>query len=179
MQIDDLSSPAMQALLLEQHAKYPDWGKGGRSAFYAAMPHFNRLGCVSLLDYGCGKGATREELASGYSFIDWRGYDPGVPEFRALPEPADFVLSVSALENVEPEKLDNVLKHIYSLGKKGWFLSITTTAGSPDAPKLPDGSLEHRSVHDAQWWMNTLCQLPWKLVKSTHNRKKLYVWFVH
>lgn len=177
MRPEDVSSPELRALLQEQHRLYPDWGKAGQSFAPLFMPFYTELGCKSLLDYGCGKGMMREFLAT-YSppVHDVRLYDPGVPEHSAMPEPADFVISISAMENVEPHLLPNVLQHLRTLTRKGLFLSITLTPGSPLAPRLPDGTIDHKSVHSAAEWLDKIGALPWQVVRYESNRKKLKVW---
>lgn len=51
----------------------------------------DRLGCRTMLDYGCGKGAQyAPDAVDGMPFDRWLGievtkYDPGVPEFAAEP----------------------------------------------------------------------------------------------
>jgi cyclopropane fatty-acyl-phospholipid synthase-like methyltransferase len=97
-----------------------------------------------LMDEMARRGFPREQMA---------GYDPGIPDRAALPEPADFVVSTDVLEHVEPEKLDGVLKHIRELTKRQAYLNIHT---GPANAKLPDGRNAHLIQQPAEWWHRKL-----------------------
>ena len=104
-----------------------------------------RYKCETILDYGAGTG----ELSKKAPF-KVENYDPGVPEFEELPEPADLIVCTDVLEHIEVELLDNVLTHIEGLmGKVGWFVIATR----PDTSKtLPDGTNPHKIIKDHAWW---------------------------
>ena len=106
-------------------------------------------GSESVLDYGCGIMA----LLSKFSDLSITNYDPGVPEYAALPEPADLVVCLDVIEHVEPKYTDAVLEHVISLAKKALLLTISTQESSK---LLPDGSPWHCFVKDADWWRNKL-----------------------
>jgi hypothetical protein len=82
-----------------------------------------------------------------------KGYDPSVEEFERLPAPADIVVSTDVLEHIEPECLDDVLKHIGSLTLKGAYLNIHT--GKAKAI-LPDGRNAHLIQQPWDWWQSKL-----------------------
>jgi predicted TPR repeat methyltransferase len=110
---------------------------------------------TTLLDYGCGTGGLVRHLNNmmwPHRFKAY-GYDPGVPEFEALPEPAEIVVSTDVLEHIEPECLEDVLKHIGELTIKGAYLNIHT--GQAKAV-LPDGRNAHLIQQPWDWWQTQL-----------------------
>ena len=110
--------------------------------------------CHSLLDYGCGKGNVFKNIQKKFPLIDCRGYDPGVPEYAVMPEiPAELVICTYVLEHIEPELIDNVLKHIESLTLKTAYLIIDTL---PAQKNLPDGRNAHLIIENQDWWTNKI-----------------------
>jgi len=110
--------------------------------------------CQSLLDYGCGKGNVFKNIQKRYPRLDCRGYDPGVPKYAVMPEiPAELVICTDVLEHIEPELIDNVLKHIESLTLKTAYLIIDTL---PAQKNLPDGRNAHLIIEDQDWWTNKI-----------------------
>ena len=110
--------------------------------------------CSSLLDYGCGKGNVFKNIQKKFPLIDCRGYDPGVPEYAVMPEiPAELVICTDVLEHIEPELIDNVLKHIESLTLKTAYLIIDTL---PAQKNLPDGRNAHLIIENQDWWTNKI-----------------------
>ena len=110
--------------------------------------------CHSLLDYGCGKGNVFKNIQKKFPLIDCRGYDPGVPEYAVMPEiPAELVICTDVLEHIEPELIDNVLKHIESVTLKTAYLIIDTL---PAQKNLPDGRNAHLIIENQDWWTNKI-----------------------
>jgi hypothetical protein len=67
--------------------------------------------------------------------------------------PADVVVCNDVLEHVEPEHLDEVLKHMASLAKKAIVLTVATV---PAVKTLADGRNAHLIVENARWWYTKL-----------------------
>lgn len=110
----------------------------------------SRLKTHDVLDYGCGK---RElERALGFAI---RNYDPALPGLDGLPDAADIVVCTDVLEHIEPECLDDVLRHIRSLIKPGGVgvLSVCTV---PANKHFPDGSNLHLIIQPMRWWVEKL-----------------------
>lgn len=175
MTIDDLVSPDYRALLNKVHmVTNPNWGLRGEQHIPLFLSFARELGCKSFLDYGCGKGMIKNMLLVQDIEFTVSLFDPGNPKLDQLPTPADFVTALSCLENVEPDKVDNVLEHIHWLAVKGAYLSITLRPGKKN--DLPDGRNEHLSVHPAEWWLDKLKVLGWSVRNSMVGGKSLFVW---
>lgn len=165
---EDLVSPAYRDLLQNMHDEAP-WGTKGykhadsvRSFLYSLPP------CWTILDYGCGSNS----LANTCKELTIRSYDPGVPEFAAMPVPADLVVCTDVLEHIEPALLYNVLRHIAELAQRGIYLHIAT---KPAKRTLPDGRNAHLIVEGLDWWMSKLATISdrWKVRDIIEGSKTL------
>ena len=73
----------------------------------------------SVIDYGCGKGGVTLALQEAYPDMKVVGYDPGNPTYAAKPEGTfDMLISTDVLEHIEPQFLENVLRHMNELFTK-------------------------------------------------------------
>jgi 2-polyprenyl-3-methyl-5-hydroxy-6-metoxy-1,4-benzoquinol methylase len=140
------------------HETCPEYGSKHRSHRFArAREIAASVGALSILDYGCGKGASGVALGAML-------YDPAIESFSQLPGPADLVICWDVLEHVEPNCLDSVLTHIKSLAIKSVYLVIATRADS--SKLLPDGRNPHLIVKPAQWWIDTALNY-WGSISAT------------
>lgn len=132
----------------EMHATKPSFGISGEK--YAAQVGALAMSMQTqdILDYGCGKST----LANNLPF-KIKQYDPAVPKYSALPEPADLVVCTDVMEHIEPEFLGEVLGHLKSLVKRRGFFIIATR---PAQKHLSDGRNAHLTVENARWWLNAL-----------------------
>jgi len=139
-----LISEEYRELNRQLHEQNPGYGGG-----YKWAEFIKKFSDGTILDYGCGKG----KLSSLLPDLEIVEYDPAIKGKDALPEPADTVVCVDVIEHVEPEYLDDVLKHLISLTKKKLLLVIACRPGNK---YLPDGRLAHLIVKDEEWWKNKL-----------------------
>jgi 2-polyprenyl-3-methyl-5-hydroxy-6-metoxy-1,4-benzoquinol methylase len=109
---------------------------------------------VTMLDYGCGKGAILSHLQTTYPQIKIEGYDPAVDMFSTLSaNKYDCIFSNDVLEHIEPNHIDAVLKHINDIASKYIWLRIDT---KPARKILSDGRNAHLIVEDINWWTNII-----------------------
>lgn len=154
----------LEQIRLLRTAEYmPGWGNSGQrhvkpieKLLRASLASDNRDEKLkSLLDYGCGHGHILKQLTfNGIAMrVALQGYDPGMPEYSALPEPADLLISTDVLEHIEPDCLDDVLAHMKSLTLKKAYLNISCR---PARISLPDGKNAHLIVEEPDWWHTRL-----------------------
>ena len=146
----DLISDSYQTLNRSLHDASPTYGASSARHVGAIRALLQRLGEVSVLDYGCGKGGLKRALERPIA-----EYDPAVPEHAAEPVAADLVVCSDVLEHVEPECLDAVLDHLQELTLRvGYFVIATRMAKK----QLADGRNAHLIVEPGKWWMQKLEQ---------------------
>jgi hypothetical protein len=102
----------------------------------------------TILDYGCGKGELKKSLLPR-PVIE---YDPAIAG-KDKAEPCDMVVCTDVLEHIEPDLLDNVLKHLLEMTKRKLLVAISLR---PADKFLSDGRNAHLSLHDAFWWQAKL-----------------------
>lgn len=126
------------------------WKYGSKGWRNAAIVRdlMHRYGATTVLDYGCGKAGLASKLGSIV-----RNYDPAIEKYSAAPSPADIVVCADVLEHVEPECLDDVLRHLSSLTLKAALLQIACRSAQEH---LPDGRNTHQIVESPEWWMDRL-----------------------
>ena len=115
----------------------------------------------TILDYGAGKATLTRACRIAGMTETITPYEPGVPEYAELPEPHDVVVSFGVLEHVEPELIDQVLKHTHSLTKTVAYHEIGTL---PSKHIMPDGRPAHLIVEKAPWWKRKLEQAGYEVV---------------
>lgn len=143
-----LISEEYRILNKKLHAESKEFGNCGAHYLKEVATIIRQVQTEDVLDYGCGKSS----LANNLPF-PIKQYDPAIEKYSAMPEPADLVICTDVIEHLEPEYLDNVLKHIASLTKKYAYLIIAIT---PAQKSLPDGRNTHLIVHDYPWWFDKL-----------------------
>ena len=121
--------------------------------------------CKTLLDYGCGKAipydkdrckevGLRNPVQELCNIESFDLYDPAYEKYAELPDKKyDIVVCTDVLEHIEPELIDNVLKHIESLTLKTAYLIIDTL---PAQKNLPDGRNAHLIIENQDWWTNKI-----------------------
>lgn len=115
----------------------------------------------SILDYGAGQQTLSKafwehkgRVPSIHSFDD---YDPSIPKIGLTPYPKtdqyDLVTCTDVLEHIEPDKLDNVLKHLFQIAYKGAFLVIANRLSNKI---MKDGRNSHLIIEPDVWWINRI-----------------------
>jgi hypothetical protein len=133
----------------ELHKLRPDYGANGHRHAPQIRELAEAMAAESILDYGCGK-ATLSDALTGFNV---RNYDPALPEYAGIPEPADLVVCGDVLEHIEPECLFAVLDDLARVTKKVLFANIATRAASKS---LPDGRNAHLIQQGLQFWLPAL-----------------------
>jgi hypothetical protein len=173
---NDLVSPAYREQLTEMHAP-GQWGNKGYKHADAIIEFMSSLGDqggqMSILDYGSGSNS----FANTCHDLDIQSYDPGRPGFDEMPGPVDLVVCTDVLENIEPDLLYNVLRHIAELAQVGIYLHIAT---KPAKQILPDGRNAHLIVEDFDWWTTKFATISdrWRVLKFVNGSKSLTFYLV-
>ena len=155
--------------ILHQDAQARNKGGGqmfeGIVGFAIVAPYVRRfrqkLGAMTLLDYGGGRGAQYRlgEITVGqdvfatslaYLGIDKAAcFDPGFKQ--ELPADLfDLVICVDALEHCDRQDLPWIVRRLFQKARLGVFANI---ASYPAGKILPNGENAHCTVEDAPWWM--------------------------
>ena len=109
---------------------------------------------ITMLDYGCGKGAILSHLQNKYPNIKIEGYDPAVVMFDKISRQSyECIFSNDVLEHIEPDHIHTVLKHINELSTKYLWLRIDTV---PARKVLPDRRNAHLIIENIDWWTNLI-----------------------
>jgi hypothetical protein len=139
------------------HTSGQKFGVMGRHYARGVAKIYDANECKSLLDYGAGRQMLAQGLREmGRDDIAVSAYDPAVPELAASPRPADMVACIDVLEHVEPDCIDDVLRHMHTMARK----SVMVTASLIPALKtLPDGRNAHILLRTPCWWLTKLCNL--------------------
>ena len=135
------------------HATRDDYGVASIAYAPSVSALINTLEIDSMIDYGCGKGRLVEALRPSRS-IAIQLYDPALPGYSDLPDPAELVACIDVLEHIEPDLLLGVLNHIENLAQNFVFLTIHT---GPAVKTLRDGRNAHLTQQPASWWLPLLC----------------------
>lgn len=147
---DLLISDEYRALNAQVHASDARWGQGGLKHIDEVLKAARLAQANTAIDYGCGKGMMAEALRDQGMKVT--KYDPAMPGYDSLPNPADFLYSLDVLEHVEPGRLDAVLAHMAGLADMAYMV----IALRPARQKLPDGRNAHLIVENADYWVGRL-----------------------
>lgn len=134
--------------------KNATYGRRGYLHIENVLMFCKLMDAETVLDYGCGKGTFKEQIEEKVVGLEIRNYDPAVEAYSFNPEPADVVVCTDVLEHIEPECLEDVLRHIRELTKKIAYIVVSI---KPDYTKLlPDGRNPHLIVNKPSWWLYKL-----------------------
>lgn len=134
------------------HEREP-WGESGRKNAKQVREFSKAVGAKTILDYGCGRGTLKTALAALNFMTPVAEYDPAITGKTEMPLPADLVVCTDVMEHVEPEKIDNVLKHIHALSIRACYMVIATR---DTQHILPDGRSSHLVIKPPEWWIKCI-----------------------
>ena len=106
----------------------------------------------SILDYGAGSGLFKEKMDNQYpnAKFNIHEYEPGIIGKDDDPPICDATVCLDVLEHIEPDKIDNVLQHIYDKTNKWAYIIICCT---PSRKTFPDGQNLHILQRESNWWL--------------------------
>ena len=106
----------------------------------------------SILYYGAGSGLFKEKMDQKYpnAKFNIHEYEPGIIGKDEDPPVCDATVCIDVLEHVEPNKIDNVLQHIYDKTNKWVYVVVCCTLARNT---FPDGQNLHLLVKEANWWL--------------------------
>ena len=120
-----------------------------------------RVGAVTLLDYGSGRGDAYKPPHNTHVFwhVDRpRLYDPSFPEHDVMPaadETFDMVLCSDVLEHVPEDEVSLFIERLFSYANKYVWASVCCR---PAKKKFPDGGNLHITVQPYDWWLTVFRQ---------------------
>jgi len=127
----------------------------------------------SLLDYGSGYGEFKKQMDNQYpnAKFNIHEYEPGIIRKDEDPPTCDATICFDVLEHVEPNKIDNVLQHMYDKTNKWAYVIICTI---PSNSTFPDGQNLHLLVREANWWLEKF-KYEWDMFDINNTGKHLIV----
>lgn len=135
----------------------------------------DRLGCKSMIDYGCGKGLQYEWVdPEGLTLEQYWGmtvvkYDPAHPKFEAEPAgPADIVICSHVLSIIPLPDIEWVIDRIYALANKAVFI-VTGVNSAPKKARKAAWRLENTPQNhwSTQDWLDILTRRKNKDIEVT------------
>ena len=106
----------------------------------------------SILDYGAGYGEFKKQMDDKYpnAKFNIHEYEPGIVGKDEDPPVCDATVCFDVLEHIEPNKIDNVLQHIYDKTNKWAYVVICCV---PARKTFPDGQNLHLLIREPNWWL--------------------------
>src|SRR5690349_2220578 len=96
-------SPAYAEMNRRLHEDKPEYGVGATFDAPTILALCRQNGFSSVLDFGCGKGALKQALATAAPEITVLEFDPAVPGKDTLPtQPFDLLVALDVMEHIEP-----------------------------------------------------------------------------
>ena len=106
----------------------------------------------SILDYGAGSSLFKEKMDQQYpnAKFNIHEYEPGIIGKDEDPPVCDATVCLDVLEHIEPNKIDNVLQHIYDKTNKWAYVMICCI---PSRKTFSDGQNLHLLIRESNWWL--------------------------
>ena len=147
---------AYKAELQKRHAASPTWGastkKYGAGDFLTQIT--GRKYIRSVLDFGCGKMEMKAFLQEHAPYIEYTGFDPGIPGHDVMPKGQfDFVISCDVLEHVETHLIDDTLRQMWGLTKYVLYNNIACSSARHNFETGPYAGQDlHLIQEPTDWW---------------------------
>lgn len=154
--LENLVSSEYRNLLEEKHSKWKGmWGGHINTKIKFIYKYALEYDCKSILDYGAGSSHFINDINKLYPDHSFtiNEYEPGRKELAKDPPVSDMIVCLDVLEHIEPEKLDNVLEHIYNKTNKIMYFSACTV---PAHGTFPNGQNLHLIIENKEWWEEKL-----------------------
>jgi hypothetical protein len=134
----------------ELHNRNCGYGASGYKHAQHVLDLAKRLETRSVLDYGCGMQTLQKAIPFAIT-----NYDPMIKGLDEEPEPHDLVVCSDVLEHIEPDCLDDVLRHLNEKTRKMLFVDV---AQRPAKKELANGQNAHLIQETTVWWLHQLMQ---------------------
>lgn len=157
--VDQVTTSEYRELLRQLHST-KSWGNAGKHHAETVVQFAGELSAKTVLDYGCGTGSMATVIAGRLPVSE---YDPGIVGKDTMPLPADLVVATDVLEHIEPDMLNQVLKHIRTLAGLGAYFIISCKKAKET---LADGRNAHLIVQRPEWWLARLKEHNFTVLRS-------------
>ena len=171
--LDDFASPEYRRELQAAHKDHfgtpvkGKWGRSGHRHWEFVKPFCERLGAKWVLDFGSGSESFKPVAeADGYRVEQ---FDAGTDKI-ALPKQVDVSFSSDVLEHVEPEKIDNVMRFLYLIARKGGWHKIALKPANKTLPIT--GRNAHILLRSPAWWLDAFYKAGWSNVAPVQESHK-------
>lgn len=146
-----------------------DYGRAGAKWIETVVELFSVTSARDVLDYGCGKGFLGVALDErGIVCMD---YDPAIPGKTHAPR-ADLVVCTDVMEHIEPDRLDEVIRHLIEVTKIALFVAISTR---PAGKRLTDGRNAHLIIQPNVWWRQNFESKGFKVKREWSSQEQEWV----
>lgn len=142
-----------QGTLIDQykllHAEKSEYGTTSAELVPEISVAIDYLKPKTVLDFGCGKGAFLEAIASKYPEIKFYGFDPAIPGRETIPlEKFDMIINTDVLEHIPEDELPAIVEKLSSLSQNVYFNLHHRLAKEI----LPNGQNAHCTVKPPEWY---------------------------
>jgi len=167
----NLISNKYKDLIVQRHKK-TKWGGAVEHKQKFIKKHADEYSCKSILDYGSGYGMMKQLMQEDYpNEYEIHEYEPGIVGKDLDPIACDMTISFDVLEHIEPNKIDNVLQHIYDKTNKIAYHNICCI---PAQGSFPDGRNFHLLVKKPSWWIKKF-EDKWDIISSSSGAKDKFL----
>jgi len=141
--------------LYKQLHKERSYGDTGVDYIEDVLGFIVQTKAETVLDFGSGTGSLAKNLRQKNILVD--EFDPCYPGKEKIPKQKyDLVITTDVLEHIYEDEIGNLFEEMLSLQPKFMYHAISTRTATI---LLPDNSNCHKTVKNAEWWLNKIKQL--------------------